>query len=343
MVALSAAVVAAIIAFSKLVADKETRVSDFRKEWISSFRSSLSDLLGQAYVIAGRVRIRKVHGATKDARSTSAAPTTSSGEASVASQVNAESAGALRNQTDASTPSQSETDTSESTRCSNPAVGVAAVDPALDQPVTSDTPKCTCCNNAAAPSTEPVVDFSDLEPQLTQHWEELRKAHRTVLLHLNFAETAKPLSSNRMGLEQNPELHAIWDALIANSSAEGMTASGKFNADDASKRSSAASLLLVAELEKLLTLLLGHYNDISGEEHYEKVKHSIDRATLLGNLVIKPEWNRIKRGERRYWISLWLGGLVSLGGILAIIWLVHTRPATSPTPLPSQQWVEFKR
>src|SRR5690554_2311180 len=61
IVALTAAIVAAALAAAKVVADKESKVSDFRAGWINSFRGALAECLAEAHVISGRIRIRAQH------------------------------------------------------------------------------------------------------------------------------------------------------------------------------------------------------------------------------------------------------------------------------------------
>lgn len=55
LVAFSAALIAELLSIAKLVADKESRISDFRKDWINGFRAALSEMLGEAYAISGRI------------------------------------------------------------------------------------------------------------------------------------------------------------------------------------------------------------------------------------------------------------------------------------------------
>lgn len=331
MVALSAALVAAIIALSKLVADKETRVSDFRKEWIASFRTALGELLGQAYVISGRVRIRQVHGASP--KSAGQAPPHATSPSSL----------------DTNRTELLPTDLGSVEVLPLDAVADASASHVADSPTTDHvTPTASALPAHPKSATEnaasdPKLSIAELEAELTSHWYELRKAHRAVLLHLNFSETAKPLSINRITAKQKPELNDIWKALVATSTAREMAPCGELQADAASKHSSAASTLLVAELETLIELLLGPYENVGGKERYEQIKLSIDKATLLGNLVIKPEWNRIKRGEKRYRVSLWIVGVVSILGILALSWLGSTKPTSAAPPLPTHQWIDLKR
>ena len=61
LVAFSAALIAALLSIAKLIADKESRISDFRKDWINSFRAALSEMLGEAYAISGRIKIKIRH------------------------------------------------------------------------------------------------------------------------------------------------------------------------------------------------------------------------------------------------------------------------------------------
>ena len=47
IVAFAAALIAAVLAYTKLIADKESKISDFRKDWINSLREALSEMLGR--------------------------------------------------------------------------------------------------------------------------------------------------------------------------------------------------------------------------------------------------------------------------------------------------------
>lgn len=57
----AATVITAVYSAAKMIADKESKISDFRKEWTSSFRDALANCLAEAHAIAGRIRIRSEH------------------------------------------------------------------------------------------------------------------------------------------------------------------------------------------------------------------------------------------------------------------------------------------
>jgi len=45
IVAFAAALIAAVLAYTKLIADKESKISDFRKDWINSLREARANRL----------------------------------------------------------------------------------------------------------------------------------------------------------------------------------------------------------------------------------------------------------------------------------------------------------
>lgn len=253
LVALSGAMIAAILAIAKLIADKESRTSDFRKDWIGSFRGALAELLGEAYVISGRIWIRVQH-----------------------AQVEAERSG--------------------------------------------------------KPVGAPLLNKDDtgaLEEQLTSHWNTLRKAHRTVLLHLNFGETAwgLPYITQDISIEQKVEER--WKLLVRNSQFSPAQQPGEIYQTSQNGSPSGAAALLVSELERLIGAMLGPYEKVGTKEQYALIKRCIDDATLLGNLVLKPEWNRIKEGERNYRNAI--GFLKCFGVIGVIILLIVSVGKSNPT------------
>ncbi len=253
LVALSGAIIAAILAIAKLIADKESRTSDFRKDWIGSFRSALAELLGEAYVISGRIWIRVQH-----------------------AQVDAERSGK--------------------------SVGA----PLLGK-----------------------ADTEVLEEQLTSHWNTLRKAHRTVLLHLNFGETAWGLPYITQDISVEQKVEERWKLLIRNSQFSPAQQPSDIHQTSQNGSPSGAAALLVSELERLIGAMLGPYEKVGTKEQYALIKRSIDDATLLGNLVIKPEWNRIKKGERNYRSAM--GFLKCFGAIGVIILLIVSVGESKPT------------
>ena len=241
LTALAAATIAASLAAAKLVADKESKVSDFRKDWITTFRAALSECLAEAHVIAGRIRIRAKH-------------------------LQASGASGLDKQ-----------------------------------------------------------DRESLEKELTEHWAAYRQSYRTVLLHLNFAETSLPLFCDRPhapAVERTPQ--AVWNALRGKRpSVEGyLLAANNPQAVDPLSRATPAAIELVSVLESLLAKLLGAYDHLADDAHYQTIDAEIMRATLLGNLVIKPEWNRIKNGERLYRVAIWFSLAVVFAGFAGFFYSI---------------------
>lgn len=231
-IALLAAVVSAIFAAAKLVADKEAKISDFRREWIGSLRGSLSECLAQAHLIAGRIRIRARHGAD----------------------------------------------------------GLAISDPATK---------------------------ASLEEDLVKHWEAYRRAHCAVMLHLNFSETSVPIhssSTSNRGTAGHPL--EVWKYIssLSNFPAQQLLLEATNPVQiDSGTRANAAAVELVSELDSLLTDLLGDYEKIGEQARYERIDQRIRRSILLGNLVIKPEWDMIKRGEMMHRVAV--RGSVALAAI----------------------------
>lgn len=232
--ALAAAIVAGALAAAKLVADKESKISDFRKEWIASFRLALAECLAEAHVIAGRIKIRMVH-------------------------------------------------------------------------------------QSGSPLSD--EDKSLLEKDLKDHWKALRLSYRTVLLHLNFAETGRVLlSKDKLGLSEGTTAHC-WELLSTEPPKYAdLLYLEKANPQfvDRLERASPAALQLTRELDALIRLLLGDYT--STFARYDDIERHIVNATLLGNLAIKPEWNRIKRGELSYRLTIWFSVILIVGALLAM-WL----------------------
>jgi hypothetical protein len=262
LTALAAATIAASLAAAKLVADKESKVSDFRKDWITTFRAALSECLAEAHVIAGRIRIRAKH-------------------------VRASGADGLGKE-----------------------------------------------------------DRETLEKDLTEHWAAYRQSYRTVLLHLNFAETSLPLFCDRLlapAIERTPQ--AVWNALRGQRpSMEGYLLDVNHpQAVDPLSRATPAAIELVAVLESLLAKLLGMYDQLAEDAHYDLIDVDIMRATLLGNLVIKPEWNRIKKGERLHHVAIGFSLAVVIAGFVGFAysiasnaWTDAASPVEKTKPLGTQ-------
>lgn len=242
LVALLAAFVAAAFAAAKLIADKEAKISDFRKDWIGSFRQALATCLAEAHVISGRIRIRTRHSL----------------------QVS-------------------------------------------QAPLDSDSKKA-------------------LEDELTKHWAQFRQAFYMVMLHLNFAETSLPLYAVRTNSDANSP-QQVWDELISSGRTRAVQlrlAANTPQSIDPISRASPAAIELVRELEDLLSELVGNYDKIGDEVIYEGIDRRILNATLLGNLVIKPEWNRIKRGERQHRRAVWASSLIAFLGVVSIAVLLSS-------------------
>lgn len=235
-VVFAAAITAAALAVAKLIADKESKVSEFRKDWIASFRTSLCSSLAEAHVIAGRIKIRREH---------------------------------------------------------NP-------------------------NRQLSDS-----DLERLEGELTSHWTALRHSLQMVMLHLNFAETSLVLMSSSDGNRITPTTEA-WETL-SRSKPTGpeqlyFIANKKQQVDEIS-RASPAAVALVRTLDELRRSLLGAYADVGVNEKYKTIEDLILKATLLGNLVIKPEWNRIKRGERLHRYAIYGSVVLVVAGFYKLLGL----------------------
>ncbi|PNS08864.1 hypothetical protein [Solilutibacter silvestris] len=247
MLAVTAAVVTAILATSKLVSDKEGKISDFRKDWITTFRAALAECLGEAHVIAGRIKIRIKHIAA--------------------------------------------------------AQGIPEASVKLSP-----------------------FDREKLEGELIAHWNNYRRSYRDVLLHLNFAETSVQLFCERTNPPQtrgrSPE--DIWRRLSDNprTLAERLLLEAKKKSQklDSLEQATPAAIELVSELDQLLTGMLGDYDKMGTEGAYEKIDEKIMRATLLGNLVIKPEWNRIKQGEKMHRRAIFIAHVVVAVGFVGLVY-----------------------
>ena len=163
-----------------------------------------------------------------------------------------------------------------------------------------------------------------LEDELTEHWAQFRQAFYMVMLHLNFAETSLPLYTGRTTSKASSP-QQVWDELIAGGRTRAVQlrlAADAPQSVDPISRASPAAIELVRELEDLLSELVGNYDKIGDEAIYKGIDRRILNATLLGNLVIKPEWNRIKRGERQYRRAVWASSLIALLGVASIVVLL---------------------
>lgn len=347
LVAISAALIAAVLAVAKLVADKESRISDFRKDWINSYRAALSEMLGEAYAIAGRIRIRTKHAEL------------------AASKANAATCGATSAPSISATPTDTPVGESQTTMLNDGVVQVVvtiskashseqslpATVPAADlfagAPAAAAVTENVGASPAFAPDTEragllSAEEVLELEKALTPHWNTLRKAHRTVLLHMNFNETAWGTRKIAPNLGHPEKAEAVWADLVASCRIPDTEKVKTAFVANKNGVPSGAAVLLVDQLEHLIGRLLGEYHEVGKEARYNEIKEAIDRSTLLGNLVLKPEWNRIKGGEPKFnRVVLGMGVLASLG-FLALLYLALV-PKSSPEPAsPSHVIVELK-
>lgn len=316
LVAFSAALIAALLSIAKLIADKESKISEFRKDWINSFRAALSEMLGEAHAISGRIKIRIRH---------------------------AEAAKGLKSQS-VTMPAREETGALEPEQ--HDFAAPTGVDNQLPSP--SSAGSITSADGQSAESAtfsdrvDPALltdeEIAELEEKLTDHWNTLRKAHRTVLLHMNFSETAWGGFPYEQSISPEVKAAAAWTRLqVSSPLARGLAVASPYDATQNGKPSE-ASTLLVAELDKLVTHLLGKYYEVGTDKRYDVIKRSIEDATLLGNLVLKPEWNRIKRGEDRYnQLLLVLGAVFLFGsGALALFAFAPRKPASTPAAVSIQ-------
>ncbi|WP_282295751.1 hypothetical protein [Stenotrophomonas sp. PS02289] len=315
LVALSAALIAALLAIAKLIADKETRISDFRKDWINSFRAALSEMLGEAYAISGRIKIRIRHAELAKRHASS-------------SKIQAPAASPLAATADEQEDAVQERPTADNSANAPFLAAVVEGEAQLVHPV------------LGAPELDPMLltaeEVAELESSLTSHWNTLRKAHRTVLLHLNFSETAWATFPCEQSVTPAEKAEHTWDLLLRSSKlTKGLAVTSGYDPDQNGQPSEAAALL-VAQLDELVRQLLGRYYEVGAEARYDMIRRSIDNSTLLGNLVLKPEWNRIKRGEDRYTLLLRVLGVVVLVGGLALAMFAFA-PRKPVSGAPSEQ------
>lgn len=232
-VVFAGAIAAAALAVAKLVADKESKISDARLEWINGFRDALCECLSSAHVIAGRIKIRRMHGD-----------------------------------------------------------GVKII----------------------------ADDVRALEAELTEHWAQFRQAFQMTMLHLNFSETnlvLLPMYQAGHSLRTDSQ---AWD--ILSSTPPGRAHSlyiraalpSPTSSQQRRKQASPAKTELASTLVELRSILLGNYADVGIGERYKKIEDCILKATMLGTLVIEPEWTRIKRGEFMHrWAIRASAALVAFG------------------------------
>ncbi len=297
LVAFCAALIAAVLAIAKLIADKESRISDFRKDWINSFRAALAEMLGEAYAISGRITIRIRHAQAAKRLQPGLRPT-------------------LSDAASEETIGQSHT---------------AAVGSSFDDGILPAV-------DAIGPGLLTDAEVEKLEVELTSHWNTLRKAHRTVLLHLNFGETVWGGYPAQQSITAEDKAKLAWGRLARSSPlGMGLAVTSIYDSGQNGKPSEAAALL-VAEMDALVNNLLGKYYEVGNDDRYELIKTRIDSCTLLGNLVLKPEWNRIKDGEERYKGLLIFLIFFALAGALVLgraSYLSSTPKATVSEPSPS--------
>lgn len=301
IVAFGAALIAGVLAYSKLIADKESKISDFRKDWINSFREALAEMLGEAYTISGRIRIRVKHAqalkdaaAKKDASAKAAAEVSTDAEepAMVASSVST----AQPQPVDAALPAEPLALLArEASRAS--VAGDSATERNGDAEGGAGSDSTPPKEKERLLTEEQIVE---LEKDLTDHWHSLRKAHRAILLHMNFSETSTGSGDFNVEPIGKDKPAGVWRHLVgAARIPKGLIPAAAYDAKQNGVMSSAAAML-VDQLELLVEKLLGEYDDVGEELRYEEIKKAISHSTLLGNLVLKPEWNRIKGGEPKF-------------------------------------------
>lgn len=347
LVAISAALIAAVLAVAKLVADKESRISDFRKDWINSYRAALSEMLGEAYAIAGRIRIRTKHAELAASKASSATSSATAAPSIIGTSMDTAVAESQTTMLDDSVVQVVVT----ISKVSHSEQTLPATVPAADVPDCAPAVAGDAEDAGASPASPHDTERSDLlsaeevlelEKALTPHWNTLRKAHRTVLLHMNFNETAWGTRKIAPNVGHPRKAEVVWEDLVANCRVPDTDKVKTAFVADKNGVPSGAAVLLVDQLEHLIGRLLGEYHEVGKEERYTEIKEAIDRSTLLGNLVLKPEWNRIKGGEPKFnRVVLGMGILASIG-FLALLYLALV-PKRSPEPAsPSHVIVELK-
>ncbi|WP_036109647.1 MULTISPECIES: hypothetical protein [Luteibacter] len=231
-VALAGVLVGSALATAKLVADKESKIADVRRDWISGFRDALCDCLASAHVIAGRIKIRRTH-ATNG--------------------------------------------------------------------LISDT------------------DREALEKELTEHWATYRHAFQMTLLHLNFSESTLallPIYDIQNGQLRAPQSdRKAWKLLTKPASASPYyrrlhRLQSPVSIFRDNPKATAASAELGSTLVELRAILLGDYAMVGEGATYALIEDCIHKATMLGNLVIEPEWALIKRGETGHRVAIGLSVVI---------------------------------
>lgn len=350
LVAISAALIAAVLAVAKLVADKESRISDFRKDWINSYRAALSEMLGEAYVIAGRIRIRTKHAKLTKSGSTGGKDPSRIATAAPAAGTTSSEAVTAANHTTLLADNAVQVVVTISTSPPSNVVAATQVQPSVIPQDQSPDPDVTAAASAEVHERDGLFsaeEILDLEKDLTSHWNTLRKAHRTVLLHMNFNETAwgiKGLGKSVAGniLDHRLKAANVWSDIT--NSIDLVDKGKAARAYEVSKNGdpSGAAALLVDQLDDLVGKLLGEYHIVGEKGRYEEIKMAIDRSTLLGNMVLKPEWNRIKGGEPKFnWVVFGLWAL-ALVGFAALLYF-SLRPERPKDPaMPTEVIVQMK-
>ncbi|PPU66459.1 hypothetical protein XpiCFBP4643_19045 [Xanthomonas pisi] len=337
--------IAAVLAVAKLIADKESKISDFRKDWINSYRAALSEMLGEAYVIAGRIRIRAKHAQFAKANRTDAR--SAAGGATIAPAAGTTSSNSVGagSHTTLLTGSLVQVVVTVSKASPPEVASPATAQPSVVEPDHSSGSDVAAGALAEESEEEGLLsaeEILDLEQELTSHWNTLRKAHRTVLLHMNFNETAWGTRALGEGTNHRAKAASVWQSIV--SSCGVVDQDKAATAYDASKNGdpSGAAVLLVDQLEDLVGKLLGEYHVVGGKARYEEIKKAIDCSTLLGNLVLKPEWNRIKSGEPKFKFVVFGLWALALSGSVALLYSsLSPRKAQEPA-MPTTIIVQVK-
>ncbi len=340
IVAFAAALIAAVLAYTKLIADKESKISDFRKDWINSLREALSEMLGEAYTISGRIRIRVKHAETVRAAAVAAAAAAAAAEAAK------EASGAATTDEGANTAAEpggshiaavedaaaqravgATSDAAANIQSSDSVDAAPAQDAkgaGTDAAGGSEAPTAGATKDSSKPKQPLLTEEQvvELEKDLTDHWHSLRKAHRAILLHLNFGETASGLREFKEVELEGSRPAGVWKYLVDQTRIGGAGRSFDSYKPSQNRGMSDAAVLLVDQLELLVEKLLGEYDEVGEEKRYDEIKKAISDATLLGNLVLKPEWNRIKDGEPKFNNVLKQLKRLALGGLAFLLLFV---------------------
>lgn len=75
--------------------------------------------------------------------------------------------------------------------------------------------------------------------------------------------------------------------------------------------------MLGNELRELNFKMTGVYGGRLVKE-FDQIEDHITRCTLFGNLVLKPVWNQIKRGERTHQVAIGVAVLLAAVGMILL-------------------------